>query len=183
MNKFLGHLKTVNTHKWWVFYYSCKAGIPFRGLVHDLSKFHPTEFFESVKYWSGTRSPIDACKEDKGWSKAWMHHKGINKHHYEYWIDNFDKGGNPICMPYKETVEMLCDYIAAGRAYSGSDFTYEGELAWWRNKKKNPLAMHPVQKQFITMALTVAAVINDIPKEKYLKELYKECMRRYDKSI
>lgn len=86
------HFKKVCTHKRWVFYYCCKVGIPFQGLMHDLSKFSPTEFLESVKYYQGTSSPIDACKKENGWSVAWMHHKGRNKHHYEYWQDNFDNG-------------------------------------------------------------------------------------------
>lgn len=85
------HFKKVCTHKHWVFYYCCKVGIPFQGLIHDLSKFSPTEFWESVKYYQGTSSPIDACKKENGWSAAWMHHKGRNKHHYEYWQDNFEK--------------------------------------------------------------------------------------------
>lgn len=57
------HLNTVCTHKWVVFKLCCKAGIPFRGLVHDLSKFSPTEFWESVKYYQGTSSPIVAAKK------------------------------------------------------------------------------------------------------------------------
>ena len=183
MNKFLGHLKTVSKHKWWVFYYSCKAGIPLRGLAHDMSKLNPIEFFESVKYYTGTRSPIDACKEDKGYSMAWLHHKGRNKHHYEHWVDDLDNGGKPLLMPYKEAVEMLCDYIAAGRAYSGKDFTFEKELLWWKEKKKKPLMMHPAIKQFITISLTVASVLNDIPNEADLKDLYKECTKKYDKQL
>lgn len=95
------HFKKICIHKYWVFYYCCKAGIPLQGLVHDLSKFSTTEFWESVKYYQGTSSPIDACKKANGWSAAWMHHKGRNKHHYEYWQDNFDNGGNPIEMPMK----------------------------------------------------------------------------------
>ena len=70
MNKFFGHLKTVLVHKWWVFYYCYMVGLTWRGIKHDLSKFSPTEFFESVKYFTGTDSPINACKKDKGWSKA-----------------------------------------------------------------------------------------------------------------
>lgn len=172
MNKTLGHLKTVSTHKWWVFYYSCKAGIPVRGLAHDLSKFSPIEFCESVKYWTGTKSPIDTCKAANGYSKAWQHHKGRNKHHYEYWVDDLDNGGKPLCMPYKESVEMLCDYVGAARAYLGKDFTFEKELAWWKEKMKKPLLMHPVQKKFLTVALTVASTINDMPCEEDLKKIY-----------
>lgn len=147
-NTFL-HFGKICKHKWWVFYYCCKAGIPWRGFMHDWSKFSPTEFWESVKYYQGNRSPIDACKEDKGYSKAWLHHKGRNKHHYEYWQDNFDKGGEPLQMPYKDAVEMLCDYLGAGRAYMGKDFSYKKEYEWWINKSAKPLAMHEHTKVFI----------------------------------
>ena len=151
-NTFL-HLKKILKHKYWVFYYCCKAGIPWRGIKHDMSKFSPIEFWESVRYYQGDRSPIDACKEDKGVSKAWMHHKGRNTHHYEYWQDNFDNGGHPIQMPYKDAVEMLCDYLGAGRAYMGKNFSYEAEYNWWLKKCEKPLAMHPQTKCFIDLCL------------------------------
>ena len=147
------HLGKILKHKYWVFHYCCKAGIPWRGIKHDLSKFSPTEFWESVRYYQGNRSPIDACKEDKGVSKAWLHHKGRNTHHYEYWEDNFDKGGQPLVMPYKDAVEMLCDYLGAGRAYMGKDFSYQKEYEWWRNKCKHPLAMHLDTVGFITYCM------------------------------
>ena len=151
--KALKHLKTILKHKFWVAKYCFKAGIPIQGIFHDLSKFSPIEFFESVKYYQGNRSPIDACKEDKGYSMAWMHHKGRNPHHYEYWQDNFDKGGQALIMPYKYAVEMFCDYLGAGRAYSGKNFTYKGEKEWWKNKISNPIAMHPAIQNFISMCL------------------------------
>ena len=148
------HFGKICKHKWWVFYYCCKAGIPWRGFMHDWSKFSPVEFWESVKYYQGTSSPIDAAKKDKGWSKAWMHHKGRNRHHYEYWQDHFDQGGRPVKMPYKDALEMLCDYIGAGRAYMGKDFTFEKEYQWWCNKCKNPLAMHEDNVDFITRSFS-----------------------------
>ena len=157
LEKTCKHFGTICKHKWWVFYYCCKAGIPWRGIKHDLSKFSPTEFWESVKYYQGTRSPIDACKEANGVSKAWLHHKGRNRHHYEYWMDNFDKGGTPIKMPYKDAVEMLCDYLGAGRAYMGKNFSYEAEYQWWLKKCTNPLAMNPHTKMFITRVLSSLA--------------------------
>ena len=151
-NTFL-HFGKICKHKYWVFYYCCKAGIPWRGFMHDWSKFSPTEFWESVKYYQGDSSPIDACKKDKGVSKAWLHHKGRNRHHYEYWQDNFDKGGEPLQMPYKDAVEMLCDYLGAGRAYMGKDFTYKKEYEWWINKSSKPLAMHEHTRAFIQKVL------------------------------
>lgn len=144
------HFKKICIHKYWVFHYCCKMGIPVQGLLHDLSKFSPVEFWESVKYYQGNSSPIDACKKDKGWSAAWMHHKGRNKHHYEYWVDNLDNGGTPLEMPLKYKKEMLCDYLGAGRAYYGKDFTYEKEYEWWQNKLSKPLAMHENNKDFIS---------------------------------
>ena len=144
MNKFFGHLKTVLKHKYWVWYYMSKCGFKWGwlGLWHDMSKFSPTEFFESVKYYSGTRSPIDACKEENGISMAWMHHKGRNPHHYEYWMDNFDKGGEAKQMPWRYKVEMICDYLGAARAYMGKNFSYAAELKWWNNKTKQPRRQH-----------------------------------------
>jgi hypothetical protein len=118
-----------------------------------MSKFSPTEFWESVRYYQGNRSPIDACKEENGVSKAWLHHKGRNRHHYEYWQDNFDKGGEPLKMPYKDAVEMLCDYLGAGRAYMGKNFTYKAEWQWWIRKNQTNITMHPSSKEFISCVL------------------------------
>lgn len=139
---FFKHLKKICTHKYWVFHYSLKAGIPIQGLFHDMSKFSPIEFFESVKYYQGGSSPIDACKKVNGYSNAWLHHKGRNKHHYEYWQDNFDNGGEALDMPLKYKKEMICDYMGAGRAYYGKAFTMQKEFGWWQDKKSKPLAMH-----------------------------------------
>ncbi len=166
------HLKTILKHKFWVFYYCCKAGIPFQGFIHDFSKFSPIEFFESVKYYTGTHSPIDECKKVNGVSYAWLHHKGRNKHHYEYWQDNFDKGGNPIKMPYKYLIEEICDFLGAGRAYNGKSFSYEKEYTWWINKIKNPIAMHPQDKDFINTILFELQKNSIDFNPKWLKEIY-----------
>lgn len=151
------HLGTITKHRWFVFLYCCKCGIPWQGLIHDLSKFSYTEFSESIKYYTGTSSPIDECKKVNGVSYAWLHHKGRNKHHYEYWQDNFDRGTTHIRMPYKYAVEMLCDMLGAGRAYSGKNFTYKSEIEWWKNKQKTLNAMDPVTEQFISICLTMLA--------------------------
>ena len=100
---FFRHLHTVNKHRFKVFIHCVKAGIFFQGLVHDLSKYHPTEFFIGVKYFQGTRSPNDAEREEKGLSTAWIHHKGRNKHHFEYWYDSNPAShqNEPVKMPMK----------------------------------------------------------------------------------
>ena len=171
--KMLKHFTTICKHKYWVFYYCCKAGIPWRGLTHDLSKFSPIEFFEGVKYYQGTSSPIDACKKANGWSAAWLHHKGRNKHHYEYWQDNFDNGGTPLQMPYKDALEMICDYLGAGRAYSGKNFTLLDEYIWWQSKKRKNLAMHPHTIEFIDTMMSKFIISKGVSYAfKYSKDIY-----------
>lgn len=179
------HLKTVLTHKRWVYHYCRLCGITWRGIKHDMSKFSPTEFGESIKYYTGTRSPIDVCKEQNGVSFAWMHHKGRNDHHYEYWQDNFDKGGNPVDMPFDCVIEMLCDYLGAGRAYNGKSFTYLQEFQWFLNKlNKNTPAMHIHSKVFIYECLEMLAsieqrnidlTIKDILNKPNLFSIYVNC--------
>lgn len=165
------HFKTICKHKYWVGYYCFKAGIPWRGIKHDLSKFSPTEFWESVKYYQGTSSPIDACKKANGWSKAWLHHKGRNDHHYEYWQDNFDKGGEALLMPKECVIELICDYLGAGRAYMGANFTYKKEYQWWLEKKSESLAMHPKIKEFIDCVLQTCCTNENCYNEPDLKKL------------
>lgn len=144
------HLRKIQTHRKWVRHYCFGIGFYKQGLLHDLSKYSPTEFFESVKYYQGTSSPIDASKAENGYSMAWFHHRGRNLHHHVMWIDNFDEtGGTPILMPYKYFAEMICDYLAAGRAYKGKDFTFKSELLWWMNKKQKGLAMPKNQIKMI----------------------------------
>lgn len=176
IGKLFGHLKTVCIHKWYVFYYCCMAGIPWQGIIHDLSKFSIQELRESVRYYTGTVSPIDTCKKENGVSYAWMHHKGRNPHHYEYWQDNFDNGGHPIKMPYKYAVESLCDYLGAGRAYNGKSFAYHDEFVWWM-KKREHAAMHPAMIAFFDMCFYDLMVNGSKAlKRKYTLKNYKKAM-------
>ena len=173
---FFKHLKKVIIHRKWVRYYCFHAGLFWQGLTHDLSKFHPTEFIESVRYYDGRRSPIDVCKERNEYSKAWLHHRGRNKHHWEYWVDNFEKGMTPIRMPYKYAVEMFCDFLGAGRAYLDKSYTAEKECAWWQEKRK-VVVMHPQTKTFIDECFEEyrhrACVINPLD----LKEIWLDTLR------
>ena len=135
IKRFFGHLKTVLTHKRWVFYYASSLGYPWIGFVHDLSKFSPVEFFESVKYWTGERSPINIAKETVGISYAWLHHRGRNKHHYEYWVDVVGDKEKLHKIPFKYVVEMVCDWLAACRTYtSDSSNVFAREYSWWQDR-------------------------------------------------
>jgi len=139
-NLFL-HLHLINKHRFKVFRLCAKAGIPFRGLVHDLSKYSPTEFIESIKYYSGDESPITNCKKINGYSKAWLHHKNKNKHHFEYWYD-VQGPVKAVLIPYKYTVEMICDNIAAGMTYQKDKWTTSEPLEYYLKSDKSRY-IHP----------------------------------------
>ena len=162
MSNIWNHFKKICIHKFWVAYYCFKCGLYCQGIWHDMSKFSPIEFWESVKYYQGTSSPINACKADKGYSLAWQHHKGRNPHHYEYWTDRYDDGTVCIAMPYKYAVELICDWIGAARAYMGKDFSYNKEYEWWMNKlKKCPPKMHYNTSGFISQIFIMLAYAED----------------------
>ena len=141
VKKIVGHFCTITHHKYLVFKLCVKAGVPWRGFMHDWSKYSPTEFFESAKYYTGKRSPIFYCKKENGYSKAWLHHKGRNKHHYEYWYDYTASCEVPI-IPYKYLVEMVCDTLAAGLTYQGKKWTKDYQLNYWF-KTRNTAKIHP----------------------------------------
>lgn len=122
----LGHFKTITKHRHAVIKHCFKAGIGFQGLRHDLSKYSPVEFINGAKYYSdGKRSPNEAERLEKGYSLAWLHHKGRNKHHFEYWQDYNPKikKNAPIKMPVNYLVEMFCDRVAASKIYQKENYT------------------------------------------------------------
>ena len=147
MGKFWGHLTTITKHRWAVRKGCFKIGLYWQGLTHDLSKYSPSEFWVGVKYFQGDRSPNNAEREDKGYSSAWLHHKGRNKHHYEYWIDYNSNGSGgkddimvPAPMPDKYIAEMIMDRIAASKVYRGKDYKDSDPLDYyWKGTQNAPL--------------------------------------------
>ena len=128
------HLKTINHHKWLVCKGCFKAGLYRQGLLHDLSKYSPTEFFVGCKFYQGTRSPNNAEREMKGYSSAWLHHKGRNRHHYEYWLDysvNPEEGIIGMKMPVRYVVEMFVDRVAASKNYMKDQYTDQAPLEYY----------------------------------------------------
>lgn len=125
------HFKTITKHRMLVCRHCFQIGLYRQGLTHDLSKYSPEEFFTGVRYYQGTRSPNAAEREDLGYSKAWLHHKGRNKHHYEYWIDisvRKEEGLVGNKMPLRYVAEMICDRIAACEVYKGKAYTSAAPL-------------------------------------------------------
>ena len=165
------HIFLVLRHKHKVFVNCAKCGIPFRGLVHDLSKFSPEEFIESVRFYQGNRSPIGVCRRELGMSYAWLHHKGRNKHHIEYWFD-------PECaelplMPYKYAVECVCDKLAATKIYAKENYTPDLPLLHWQKygakTPGNPLIMKFIEQVFTDIKNLPE---KDVLNKKYMKRTY-----------
>lgn len=180
----LKHIKLVSKHKWMVFKLACRIGIPWRGLVHDLSKFSPTEFGESIKYYTGTHSPIRECRKEKGYSYAWVHHVSKNKHHHEYWID-ISKNPRPVLIPYKYTAEMLCDKMAAGITYEGKNWTQESELNYYLKEREGAMIHEVIDKVLLEVFTQVKEQgIKKTYKRKNIKNIYKKyCNEYFQKNI
>lgn len=140
----LKHLKTINHHKWLVFVHCWKCGLYKQAFLHDMSKYAPVEFWAGAKYYQGVRSPNNAQREAEGVSAAWLHHKGRNKHHLEYWVDYSLEDGQlaGMEMPVKYVVEMICDRIAASKNYQGAAYTRHHPLQYY-NRGKGHYLLHP----------------------------------------
>lgn len=156
------HFKTITYHKFLVMQGCFRVGLYKQGILHDLSKYMPAEFLVGVKYYQGTRSPNNAEREAKGYSSAWLHHKGRNKHHYEYWIDysmEEIKGGMaPARMPVKYVIEMLMDRIAASKVYRKDDYTDRSPLEYYQKGiDKTPNLLHPVTRRQLEKLLYMLA--------------------------
>lgn len=169
---FLGHLKTVHNHRKLVRKGCFKIGLYYQGLVHDLSKYSPVEFKVGVKYWQGDRSPNNAEREDKGFSEAWMHHKGRNKHHYEYWndysLDSSNKPVAPVDMPKKYIAEMLMDRIAASKTYKGKDYNDSCPLEYYLGFKHDDY-MTEYTKEHLEMLLRLLSTDGENALYSYIK--------------
>lgn len=173
MNKALGHFMTITKHRHAVIKNCFHAGIGFQGMRHDLSKYSPTEFIQGAKYYIGTRSPNELERKEKGYSTAWLHHKGRNKHHFEYWTDyNMqERRVLPVQMPRKYVAEMFCDRVAASKIYNGDkyndSFAYE---YFMRGKDKR--SIHPKTSDEIEMLLKMLSEKGEEETFRYIREEY-----------
>ena len=155
------HFRTINHHKYLVMKQCFKVGLYKQGLLHDLSKYSPTEFLVGCRYYQGTRSPNNAEREATGYSQAWLHHKGRNKHHYEYWLDYSVKPDEGIVgqkMPVKYVVEMFMDRIAASKTYQGDAYADTHPLEYYeRGAAKLGNMIHPETAALLHRLLVMLA--------------------------
>ena len=165
------HFKTITHHKWLVLDGCFRVGLYWQGITHDLSKYSPTEFRAGARYYQGTRSPNAAEREAKGYSEAWMHHKGRNRHHYEYWTDMNREIGNyaSVPMPRKYLVEMVMDRRAACMTYQGENYRDDSALIYYEKSLERTL-MHPKTQRELHYLLTMLAQQGEKATFRYLKE-------------
>ena len=165
------HFKTITRHRWLVRGGCFRVGLYWQGLTHDLSKYSPTEFRSGAKYFQGTRSPNAAEREDKGYSEAWIHHKGRNRHHYEYWTDMSRETLNyeSVPMPRKYLVEMVMDRRAACIVYQGVNYKDDSALIYF-NKSRERELMHEKTRRELHYILTMLAEQGEKETFRFLKE-------------
>lgn len=169
-----GHFKTITKHKLLVMKYCFRIGLYKQGLLHDLSKYSPFEFLFGCKYYQGHRSPNNAEREDIGFSRAWLHHKGRNKHHFEYWVD-YALGCKTVIagtpMPKKYIAEMVMDRICASRTYLGDAYTQEDPYKYYLNGS-DIWFMHPDTKRDLKALLHMLADHGEEKTLRYIKHVY-----------
>ena len=151
--RLIRHLETVREHRDLVRRNCFACGLYSQGLKHDLSKYSPSEFLVSVRFFQGYRSPYMKEKELYGFSEGWLHHKGRNPHHWEYWYDMIDGKWQPIRMPYRYIVEMVCDRVAACRVYLKDKYTSASALEYYLSRN-DKLYMHPDTRDELEYILT-----------------------------
>ncbi|MBE7065302.1 MAG: catalase [Ruminococcaceae bacterium] len=167
------HFHTITKHRHLVMLHCFKAGIFKRGLLHDLSKYSPAEFCAGAKYYQGTRSPNAKERELYGYSTAWMHHKGRNRHHFEYWNDYNPKTRRtqPVEMPLEFLKEMICDRIAASKVYKGKKYKDSDALDYYNGEKHRLHEIHPKTAEMTEYILTMLAEKGEKETFKYLRSL------------
>ncbi len=150
------HFVTITKHRMVVLAGCFRVGLYWQGLTHDLSKYSFVEFFNGARYYQGTRSPNTVEREVKGYSESWMHHKGRNRHHYEYWTDMNRQTRNyeSIPMPRKYLVEMVMDRRAACMIYQGKDYKPSSAYDYFDTSREKEL-MHPQTRQELYFLLAM----------------------------
>ena len=183
MKNFWKHIQTIIIHRHFVGKMCFKMGIPWRGVVHDLSKFSITEL-KIAKYYDGTRSPHAACRDLMGYSPSWMHHYHKNKHHYQYFLDieSFPDKVMAAKMPYKYVIEMLCDFVGASKAYNRHKPEWHETEVWdyWMKACKGQRLMHKDSEYLIEKLLWNYAEMGEKAFVKWYKQAKNYLKKEYN---
>ena len=174
------HFCTINHHKMLVMKGCFQVGLIRQGLLHDLSKYSPTEFIVGCKYYQGNMSPNNAEREAVGYSSAWLHHKGRHKHHLEYWIDygipdkvvshkGVHKGLCGMKMPVNYVVEMYIDRVAASKNYQKEKYRDDSALAYYMNGRQFHV-LHDDTRALLELLLEMLAIKGEKATNRFIRE-------------
>lgn len=187
MGKLFKHLKVIRTHRKYVRKACFKMGIPIQGLLHDLSKYSLKEL-SIYKYYTGKGSPHQEARNQLGYSPSWIYHFHRNKHHQQFWLeDDENHNWKPIKIPYRYVIEILCDYIGAGKAYNNVLWTTKEPRLWWEKKCEGKCLMHEESIYLLKKLLYHLEALEDEnnfykwyrASKKYLKENYEKGAKDY----
>lgn len=177
-DKIKGHWKTINDHKILVMKHCFQVGLYRQGLMHDLSKYMPSELLMGFMYYDdGKGSPNNGERKDKTYSYAWMHHKGRNRHHFEYWLDYSMTAPQdafpmqPVQMPRKYVVEMLMDRISASKNYNKETYKQTDPLEYYE-RGKGRYIIHPQTGKELHGMLRILAVRGEDELIRFVKDYY-----------
>ena len=173
----LRHFLTITRHHNLVCGYCIRAGLIRQGLLHDLSKLSPTEFIVGARYYQGDQSPNNAEKSDRGWSSAWLHHKGRNRHHFEYWIDYSPDRSDPMVlkgvrMPRKYVAEMIFDRVSASRVYLREKYTDRSPYEYFLKSRDRSWFIHEKTKEEMETLLKMWADQGEDRTIRYIRDVY-----------
>ena len=90
-----------------------------RLLFHDLSKFSKAE--SAYAFHNFKDKSANSPEQIEAFELAWHHHKLNNSHHPEHWWKvNRDGSTEVLPMPHDDVVEMVADWIGAGKTYGNT---------------------------------------------------------------
>ncbi len=179
----LKHFTVITRHRHRVIEHAARCGILWQGLCHDLSKYSPAEFLAGARYVTGTKSPNEVERARNGYSKAWMHHQGRNKHHFEYWRDYqpSTRRMEPVKMPYRYVAEMFCDRVAASKIYQGENYTDRHPLEYFMRGKPTR-QVHPDTSDELESLLVHLAEHGEAATFALIRQRVKETRKNAKKS-
>lgn len=132
-----------------------------------------TEFSRGSRYFQGNRSPNNYERELYGYSVSWLHHKGRNRHHFEYWLDYNEHqygGVKGMRMPRRYVAEMYCDRVAACKIYQKEAYTQQSAVRYFC-KGGGKILMHPETRKEIGFLLTMLGK-REKKKQQNISEIY-----------
>ena len=166
------HFKTITYHRWLVLKGCFRCGLYRQGLTHDLSKYAPVEFIVGARYYKGDMSPNNSERMAKGYSSAWLHHKGRNKHHIEYWVDYSMNKGEALAgmrMPDRYIVEMFVDRVSAAKVYQKDAYTDASALKYYERGREKTI-IHPEVEEILVRLLQMLADEGEDAVYRYIRQ-------------